>query len=70
MNYKIKCYNIQWDVDGDSAAMRMLPQEVIYEGYISEEDKNEIDEILGDYLSDNWGYCHYGFNFEILEKWN
>lgn len=68
MNYKIKCYNIQWDVDGDSAAMRMLPQEVIYEGYISKEDEDNIDEILGDYLSDNWGYCHYGFAFEILEE--
>jgi hypothetical protein len=48
----------------------MLPQEVIYEGYVYKEDEDEIDEILGDYLSDNWGFCHYGFKFEVLEKWN
>lgn len=67
MYYKIMCYNIKWDTE-DSYAIRMLPQEVIYDGYISKEDK--IDEVLGDYLSDNWGYCHYSFEFEILEQWN
>lgn len=70
MYYKIRCYNIRWDTDEDSHIFKTLPQEVLYEGYICEEDRNEIDEILSDYLSDNWGFCHYGFNFEVLEKWN
>lgn len=70
MYYKIRCYDIRWDTDGDFLAFKTLPQEVLYEGYICEEDEDEIDEILGDYLSDNWGFCHYGFKFEVLEKWN
>lgn len=70
MNYKIRCYNIKWDTDGDTRTFKTLPQEVIYEGYIAKEDEDNIDEILGDYLSDNWGYCHYGFEFEILKNFN
>lgn len=70
MYYKIRCFNIKWDTDGDSRIFNTLPQEVFYEGYICEEDEDEIDEILGDYLSDNWGFCHYGFKFEVLKKWN
>jgi hypothetical protein len=70
MHYKIRCYNIRWDTDGNSHIFKTLPQEIFYEGYICEEDEDEIDEILGDYLSDNWGFCHYGFEFEVLEKWN
>lgn len=29
-------------------------------------DTPEIDEIIGEYLSDTYGYCHFGFNFEPL----
>lgn len=70
MYYKIRCFNIKWDTDGDSRVLGTLPQEVFYEGYVFKEDEDQIDEILGDYLSDNWGFCHYGFEFEILEKRN
>lgn len=70
MYYKVRCFNIKWDTDGNSRIFKKLPQEVIYEGYICEEDEDEIDEILGDYLSDKWGFCHYGFKFEVLEKRN
>lgn len=42
--------------------MKRLPKKVVI-------DFNEISEvigdIIGDYLSDTYGFCHYGFAYEI-----
>lgn len=64
---KYNIYNIRWDTDGDKAALRMLPTQVVYERCIYEDELDEIEAILSDYLSDNWGYCHFGFEYEELE---
>lgn len=29
-----------------------------------DEETDDIGEILGDYLSDTFGFCHYGFCYE------
>ena len=46
-----------------------LPKEVIIdmddldiEDY---EDEDEVSEVVGDYLSNEYGFCHYGFNWEF-----
>lgn len=31
----------------------------------SETDGDEISDILSDYLSDTYGFCHYGFEFDV-----
>ena len=30
--------------------------------------KEYVSELLTDLVSDEYGYCHYGFDFEITEK--
>lgn len=30
------------------------------------EDEDELSDIISDYLSDTYGFCHYGFEFEVL----
>lgn len=33
-----------------------------------DEEYDEIDDVLGDYLSDKYGFCHNGFCFEKNDK--
>ena len=62
----IKAVNIKWDTDGDKEAFDSLPQEIeIPEGM----DKEDVS----DYISDETGFCHYGFELtctlsERIEK--
>lgn len=71
MYKKYRIFNIKWDTDGDKAALRMLPKEVNWDGYVDEEDLEDeedgLADILSDYLSDNWGYCHFGFEYEEVK---
>ena len=53
---KYRIFNIKWDTDGDEAALRMLPKEVNWEGYVDEEDL-EYDDALGDTLGDYHTQC-------------
>lgn len=55
----MKAINIKWDTDGDMELLEQLPTEIeIPEGMM---DKEEIS----DYLTDETGFCHEGF--EIID---
>lgn len=56
------CYEIKWDVD-NLEDIDNLPDEVLVPEsvYIEAEDKEEALDIVSDWLSDEYGYCHYGF---------
>ncbi len=52
----MKATNIKWDTDGDMKLFCELPTEIeIPEGMIDEEE-------ISDYLSDETGFCHEGFD--------
>lgn len=58
----MKAYNILWDVDDESdktreEIMNSLPTEMEIPGGIDEDD-------VADYLSEQTGYCHFGFKLE------
>lgn len=67
MAAKYKLINIQWDTDGDEKILRELPKELSIDSdalSISDENKREeVEETILDYLSDTYGFCHFGFNF-------
>ena len=51
----MKTINIEWDTDGDINLLKELPTEIkIPEGMTDEEE-------ISDYLSNETGFCHYGF---------
>ena len=57
-----KAINIMWDVDEDEGVsqeevLAQLPTEMDIPDDVNEED-------IGDYLSDQTGYCHFGFVIE------
>jgi hypothetical protein len=32
------------------------------------DDDDELSEVISDYLSDTYGFCHNGFNFEVIKN--
>lgn len=58
----MRAINIKWDTDGDLKLMNELPTEIeIPDEIMDGKDKEDIDEIVSDYLSDVTGFCHMGF---------
>lgn len=54
----MKGFNIQWDTDGDMKLFNNLPKEIqIPDGIIDEDD-------VSDYISNETGFCHFGFDLE------
>ena len=51
----MKAVNIKWDTDGDMDLLNKLPTGMKIPEYITDEDE------ISDYLSDQTGFCHYGF---------
>lgn len=51
----LKATNIEWDTDGKVVD---LPNTVPIPDELTDEDD------ISDYLSDEYGFCHYGFQIE------
>ena len=68
----MKAINIQWDVsDNDltkkeqKALLKSLPTEIeIPDNILEDEDEDDYEDIISDYISDETGFCHYGFELE------
>lgn len=61
--------NIQWDIDISDLAIELydLPDKVeIPTELYNNKDREEYIEAISDFLSDEYGYCHNGF--EIIEE--
>ena len=59
------CTNIEWDTDGDTDILDTLPQRIVIEVPV-DLTGDEIEDHLSDTLSDETGWCHYGFDFQPL----
>lgn len=55
----MKAINVNWDTDGDIEILKELPSEITIPQGMT--DENEIS----DYISNETGFCHYGF--ELIE---
>lgn len=63
----LKAINIKWDTDGDMEAFNDLPTEMIVPDELEEmykKDKEYALEEISDWLSDETGFCHDGFEIE------
>ena len=69
----LKAINIKWDTDGDEKVLQDLPTEMIIPNYLEEyyyrdrkyeEDRRYVTEEISDWLSDETGFCHAGFEIE------
>lgn len=69
----MKITNIKWDTDADEEVFATLPQEIDVPEYFLEKKNFEVDgeysrdemlDQLSDWLSDEYGFCHGGFDVE------
>ena len=63
----LKAINIKWDTDGDMEVFNELPTEMIIPDELEElykEDREYALEEISDWLSDETGFCHSGFEIE------
>ena len=60
---KIIITNISWDTDGEKVK---LPTE-LYLNFLDMSKEDIDDDFLSDYLSDTYGWCHNGFDWEYAE---
>lgn len=63
----LKAINIKWDTDGDKKVFNDLPTEMIIPNELEEmykKDKEFALEEISDWLSDETGFCHDGFEVE------
>ena len=63
----LKAINIKWDTDGDKKVFNELPTEMIIPNELEEmykKDKEFALEEISDWLSDETGFCHDGFEIE------
>lgn len=63
----LKVVNIKWATDGDKDAQKSLPSEMIVPSdlalqYERMSDLNDATDDISDWLSDETGFCHYGFD--------
>lgn len=60
----LKAINIKWDTDEDMEVLKELPTEMIIPDELEEmckKDKEYALEEISDWLSDETGFCHDGF---------
>ena len=68
----MKIINIKWDTDGDKELLKILPTEIdITEEFDFEEyeidgefEEEQLLDDISDWVSDTYGYCHFGFEIE------
>lgn len=54
----MEAVNIKWDTDEDMALLENLPKEIEIPEDIEDEDE------ISDYITDETGFCHFGFEIE------
>ena len=57
----MKAVNIKWDTDGDMELLEELPTEVEIPDYLITDDEDDLLDDVSDWLSDEYGFCHFGF---------
>ena len=64
----MKITNIKWDTDGDMKILKSLPKEINITDEFDvndyEDDEDKLLDDISDWLSDTYGYCHFGFEIE------
>lgn len=64
----MKVVKIKWDTDGNMKILKSLPKEIDItdEFDINDyEDEEQLLDDISDWLSDTYGYCHFGFEIKF-----
>lgn len=65
----MKVVKIKWDTDGNMKILKSLPKEIDISDEFDvkdyEDDENQLLDDISDWLSDTYGYCHFGFEIKF-----
>lgn len=65
----MKVVKIKWDTDGDMKMLKSLPKEIDISDEFDvkdyEDDQDRLLDDISDWLSDTYGYCHFGFEVKF-----
>lgn len=65
-NMKAKVFNIKWDATKKEIKECQLPNECTFD-VDDELVDDELEEEVSDMISDEYGFCHKGFEMEIIK---
>lgn len=57
-------FNIQWDTEGEEVE---LPNHIIVNVPESNQLSCDIIDFIGDYITNEFGFCHFGFEFDEVK---
>ncbi len=65
----MKVVKIKWDTDGDKELLKTLPKEIDISNEFDvkdyEDDEEQLLDDISDWLTDTYGYCHFGFEVKF-----
>ncbi|RHO98413.1 hypothetical protein DW004_13870 [Firmicutes bacterium AF36-3BH] len=64
----MKVVKIKWDTDGNMKILKSLPKEIDITDEFDVNDYEDEEQLLddiSDWLSDTYGYCHFGFEIKF-----
>ena len=65
----MKVVKIKWDTDGDKELLKTLPKEIDISNEVDvkdyEDDEEQLLDDISDWLTDTYGYCHFGFEVKF-----
>lgn len=65
----MKVVKIKWNTDGDMKMLKSLPKEIDITDEFDvndyEDDEDQLLDDISDWLSDTYGYCHFGFEIKF-----
>lgn len=65
----MKVVKIKWDTDDNMKILKSLPKEIDITNEFDvndyEDDEDQLLDDISDWLSDTYGYCHFGFEIKF-----
>ena len=65
----MKVVKIKWNTDGDKELLKTLPKEIDISNEFDvkdyEDDEEQLLDDISDWLTDTYGYCHFGFEVKF-----
>lgn len=65
----MKVVKIKWDTDCNMKILKSLPKKIDISDEFDvkdyEDDEDQLLDDISDWLSDTYGYCHFGFEIKF-----
>ena len=61
----MKVVKIKWDTDGDKELLKTIDISNEFDVKDYEDDEEQLLDDISDWLTDTYGYCHFGFEVKF-----